>query len=238
MLFGVREMLAVVVVMLALALAVACGGARVAGETRGGIHGVARDQDTGTPIAHAAIHLRAAGQLAATSTTSGANGSFTFLHLAPGVYSINAEFAGQPVDIEGIEVNAGATVPIDLTFTLGRPDPIHLDFGDPKSGAIARYRPPGLASTKATIEGTVRDAATRGGVVGAVVTVVGSSGTLPTVTDDDGRYRLTSVEPGTYVVSAYYSISGRGQIEVRRSDIHVAGGEAVVVPLWIELAGQ
>jgi hypothetical protein len=37
-------------------------------------------------------------------------------------------------------------------------------------------------------------------------------------------------------VSAYYSISGRGQIEVRRSGIQVAAAEAVVVPLWIELA--
>jgi hypothetical protein len=36
-------------------------------------------------------------------------------------------------------------------------------------------------------------------------------------------------------VSAYYSIGGRAQIEVRRSAITVEGAEAVVVPLWIEL---
>ena len=44
------------------------------------------------------------------------------------------------------------------------------------------------------------------------------------------------MNPGTYVISAYYSVGGHGEIEVRRSDVAVAGGEAVVVPLWIESA--
>ncbi len=61
---------------------------------------------------------------------------------------------------------------------------------------------------------------------------------LPAVTDDEGRYRFDDVEPGTYVVSAYYSIGGRAQFEIRRSDIAVAGGEAVIVPIWIEVAKQ
>ena len=46
------------------------------------------------------------------------------------------------------------------------------------------------------------------------------------------------VEPGTYVVSAYYNIGGRGQIEVRRSDIEVARAEGVIVPIWVELSKQ
>jgi hypothetical protein len=232
-------------VLLAAVVALACAGAcgnRLSpaqyATTLGAIRGVARDHDTGTPLAHAAIHLRASGQLYATTASSGPDGKFDFRHLAAGMYSINAEFAGQPIDIEDIGVIAGATVPVDLTFTLGRPDPIHLVFGDAKLGAIDRYRPPGLAPTVAVLEGSVQDSGSHAGVGGAVVTAVGPSGTLQMVTDDDGRYRFPIVAPGIYVVSAYYSIANRGQFEVRRSNVHAAGGEAVIVPLWIESAGQ
>ena len=66
----------------------------------------------------------------------------------------------------------------------------------------------------------------------------GTPEALEGITDDQGRYRFDNVKPGTYVVSAYYSVSGRGQIEIRRSDIAVAGGEGVIVPIWIEVAKQ
>ena len=81
----------------------------------------------------------------------------------------------------------------------------------------------------------MNDTSTKERVPGAVVTAVTLAGqTEQTVSDDDGRYRF-DLAPGTYAVSAYYSIGGRGQIEVRRSGIAVAGAEAVSVPLWIEL---
>ena len=51
----------------------------------------------------------------------------------------------------------------------------------------------------------------------------------------DGRYRFDNVTAGTYAISAYYSIGGRGQIEVRRSDIAVGPYQGVLVPLFIEL---
>jgi protocatechuate 3,4-dioxygenase beta subunit len=58
------------------------------------------------------------------------------------------------------------------------------------------------------------------------------------VTDDNGRYRFDQLQPGTYAISAYYSIGGRAQIEVRRSDISVAAREGVLVPLYIEMSRQ
>jgi protocatechuate 3,4-dioxygenase beta subunit len=61
---------------------------------------------------------------------------------------------------------------------------------------------------------------------------------LQTVTNEHGRYRFDAVEPGTYVVSAYYNISGRGQIEVRRAGIEVERAQGVIVPIWLELTGQ
>jgi hypothetical protein len=201
----------------------------------GGIAGVARDHDSGDPIAKAEVHLRARGDFAASARVSDDRGGYGFDRLAPGRYSLSAEFAGQPIQVENIEVRPGETTYVDLTFTLGRPDPISVNFGDASQGLIDHYKPhDGVAA----IEGTVNDVGTHERVAGAVVTArrPPEAQSLQTITDDAGRYRFDGVVPGTYSVSAYYSISGRGQIEVRRSDIRVAAAEAVVVPLWIELA--
>lgn len=224
----------------ALLVVAACGAPQHARPTDGTIEGLARDHDNGTPVTNAQLYLRRTGELAPHPAVSGKDGRYAYVHLRPGRYSLSASYAGQPIDIENIEVRAGETAVVDVVFTLGRPDPVHVDFGDPKQGAIDHYRPPHLAKTAAVIEGTVNDAGTHGRVAGAVVTAQGTSavGVLQTVSDDEGRYRFDAVTPGTYAVSAYYSVGGRGQIEVRRSDIHVDGAEAVVVPLWVELAPQ
>jgi hypothetical protein len=135
-------------------------------------------------------------------------------------------------------VRTAESTVVDVTFTLGRPDAQHVDFGDPSRGAIDHYKPADLPATVSNIEGTVFDSGRHERVPGAVVTATRSSESLAhqTITDDQGRYRFDHVEPGTYRVSAYYSVSGRGQFEVRRTDIPLAGGEAVVVPLIIEVA--
>ncbi|MGE5181594.1 MAG: carboxypeptidase regulatory-like domain-containing protein [Acidobacteriota bacterium] len=222
-----------------LLVVAACGAsAHVRRPNDGTIAGIARDHDSGTAVAKAQVQVRRVGELAARTLVTGRDGRYALPHLPPGRYSLDASFAGQPIDVENIAVHAGDTAVVDLVFTLGRPDPVHIDFGDPKAGAIDHYRPPHLAATRAIIEGTVNDAGSHDRVAGAVVTVVGSGmAALQTVSDDEGRYRFEAT-PGVYAVSAYYAIGGRAQIEVRRSDIHVAGAEAVVVPLWVELAGQ
>ncbi len=225
----------------ALLLVAACGASQhVRRPTDGTIAGLARDHDTGDPVASAQIMIRATGELAPHPATTSKDGTYAVGHLAPGRYSLSATYAGQPIDIENIDVRAGETAVVDVVFTLGRPERVHYDFGDPKAGAIDHYRPPHLAPTTAIIEGTVNDLGTHERVAGAVITEVGGGapGALQTVSDDQGRYRFDAVTPGTYAVSAYYSISGHGQIEVRRSDIHVEGAEAVVVPLWVELTKQ
>jgi hypothetical protein len=146
-----------------------------------------------------------------------------------------AQFAGQPIKVEHVVVRAGETMVVDLMFTLGRPDPIHVDFA--LLTKIDRYKPKSLSPQVAQIEGTVNDAGTYERIGGAVVTVVGPNGPNPaalqTVSDEQGRYKFERVMPGGYSVSTYYSTGGR-QIEVRRSDVDVNGGEAVIVPLWIE----
>jgi hypothetical protein len=229
--------------LIALALAlVACGGAQLAQRpNEGAIAGVARDHDSGDAVAKADIHIRAEGELMRSrAATSDGKGGYLVDHLAPGRYSLSASFAGQPINVDHIDVERGKTAIVDLTFTLGKPDPITVDFGNAKEGAIDRYHPTRHSTDTGLIEGTVSDSGSRERVPGAVVTASlgGTPESLQAVTDDQGRYRFEGVRPGTYVVSTYYSISGRGQIEIRRSDIPVAGGEAVIVPLWIESAKQ
>jgi hypothetical protein len=198
--------------------------------------GLARDHDSGDPVAHAEIHLRGGGVDNLRAVTND-KGVYTVPELEPGSYQLTAEFAGQQIDVTAIDLKAGEATHVDLVFTLGHPDPVHIQYGDPKMSAIDRYRPTHISSQASIIEGTVNDVGTKERVAGAVVTVTNPSHnetTEQTVTDDDGRYRF-DVSPGTYDVSAYYSVGGHGQIEVRRGDIAVAGAEAVIVPLWVEL---
>lgn len=220
-----------------LVFAAACAGTQHPRRpTEGGIVGLARDRDSGDSIAHAEIHVRAEGELAAArAATSGPDGAYAIAHLRPGRYSVTAEFAGQPLDIEHVAVRAGAPTLVDLVFTLGQPDPRHMIFGDQRDGAITHFHPPHLAPGLALIQGSVSDVATRAAIAGASVTATGPAGTVLAVTDDIGHYRFAPVPPGAYSVSAYYSIGGRGQIEIRRSAIEVAAGTGVNVPLWIEV---
>lgn len=200
--------------------------------TEGAIAGLVRDQNSGQPIATAELQLSTGAH-----ATSARDGVYTFDHVAPGRYTLVGHYAGQPVTVENIVVDAGEATYVDVTFTLGDPKPIVVDLDAAKLDQIRRYHPPDASTL---IEGTVNQVGTRERVAGAVVTAVGGprKDVLQTVTDDQGRYRFEQVEPGTYAISAYYSIGGRGQIEVRRSDIEVAATEAVVVPLWVEVAKQ
>lgn len=195
--------------------------------------GLARDHDSGDPVARAEIRLVAPG-VKPFVTASNDRGMYHIDRVPPGTYEVRAVFAGQPIEIRNVVVTPGQASYVDVVFTLGRPEPLRGDYND-RASQIDRFKPRGLADSVSIIEGTVSDSGTRERVPGAVVTAVSEGGTEQTVTDEQGRYRFETLAPGTYAVSAYYSIGGRAQIEVRRSDISVAGAEAVIVPLWIEL---
>ena len=205
--------------------------------TTGAIAGLARDHDTGEPIQTASISTHIGGDLQAHVVTSDAKGHYSLDALPPGDYRVAGSFAGQIIDVGHVIVKAGEPTIVDLTFTLGRPDPISVDYSDAKLGAIDHYKPANLAPTSAIIEGTINDSATHERIVGASIAVLGpgaGSGAVTQlgVSDDEGRFHF-DVTPGTYTVSAYYSVNQR-QIEARRSEIQVEGAEAVIVPLWIE----
>jgi hypothetical protein len=223
-----------------LAIAAACGARpnTAATSTTGAVIGLVRDRASGEPIAMAELRLRADGELgAAIKSTSGRTGTYEIDALPPGRYSLTAYFAGDVVEVANIDVSAGRTTPVDVAFELGRTEPLRVDFGNASDGAIDYYRPRRGNPRTGLIEGTVSDTSTRERVPGAVVTALGTevTDTRQTVTDEHGRFLFADLPPGIYAVSAYYTVQRRGQIEVLRNGLEVRGGEAVVVPLWVEL---
>jgi hypothetical protein len=198
----------------------------------GAIGGLARDRASGEPVGFTTLRLRGAGT-AVLETRATREGLFGFDHLAPGRYDLDAEAEGARGAIRNIDVTPGEATVVDVELAGGAGPAV--DFrGDPSDAAIEHFAPLHHDAATAVIEGIVADLATRRRVAGAVVTVVIGQTTLQTVTDDAGRYRFDPVAPGTYVVSAYYAVDGRGQMEVRRSAISVAAAQGVRVPLWIE----
>src|SRR5687767_11363444 len=75
-----------IAVVLVLALAACGAGAKPAttSSTTGGIAGLARDQDSGDPVAKAEIRVRATGQFEPLATISSDRGLFDIQELRPG----------------------------------------------------------------------------------------------------------------------------------------------------------
>ena len=209
----------------------------------GGISGLVRETSSGDPVAMARIEVfdQAAGALAAPAVTpvlSDQRGLYFYPALPPGMYRVRAEFAGAVVEMSNVPVVRGRMLSVDLPFTLGAVVPLRLSYGDARDGEIQRYKPRRASLALGFIEGTVSDAGTRERVIGAVVTatVMGTTDARQELTDEHGRYLFHDVSPGTYTISAYYSVSGHGQIEVQRNSVVVVPAEVVVVPLWIEVS--
>ena len=83
------------------------------------------------------------------------------------------------------------------------------------------------------------DSTSRLRVPGAVITATSPvmSDAVQAVSDEQGRFKFENLAPGVYALSAYYSVTAHGQIEVQRNGLQVVAGQALVVPLWVELEG-
>lgn len=225
--------------VVALAL-MACGGAQrgAPAPTDGTISGLVREVSSGDPVAMVHIELRRAGEATLLrDVTTSDRGLYTLSAVLPGAYDLRAEFAGTVVELRGVPVQAGRVVPLDLPFELGRVEPLIISYGDARDGAITGYALR-HGGEHGVIEGTVSDAGSRERVPGAVVsaTARATNETVQELADDQGRFWFRDLAPGVYSLSAYYAMSGHGQIEVQRNGIEVVAGRAVVVPLWVELA--
>jgi len=197
------------------------------------IAGLIRDSASGGAIGSATIVVRRDGELEPLRDQSDGNGAFMIPDLAPGPYEVTVYVQSVAVGQRRAIVAPGEVIGLD--FAVGS---VALDLNAPGAPALWHYRPVGAEPTVGTIEGTVADlhnARLPSAVVS--VTPTGTVAAQQTITDEQGRYAVHELEPGSYEVSAYYSVVTSGTVEVRRSRVIVAGGEVVVVPLWLDTDG-
>jgi hypothetical protein len=131
----------------------------------GTVTGTVTDSGTAQPISGATVSD------GATSTTTNANGLYTFSNLAEGSYAVSAVAPGYASQTVTTTVGPGATM--TQNFAL-QPNP-------------------------ATINGVVTDSVTALAISGASVSASGVSGTVST--NGAGQYTLSSLAAGTYLVT-------------------------------------
>jgi hypothetical protein len=203
----------------------------------GGITGLTWDRDTGYAIAGAQI--RAVGPSALpVLAISAPGGMFDVTGLAAGHYTLHGEWNGQTVEVHDVEVVTGEVTFAKLPFTPAHPELTISDDATSLSRITRSHRDELGAAGR--IEGFVIDGTSHATIAGAVVTVRvpadPSRAVQQTSSDERGAFHIDGVAPGSYEISAYYSVAQHGQIEVRRGSVEVGAGDVVDVPLIIEAA--
>ncbi|MSP59793.1 MAG: hypothetical protein EXR72_05520 [Myxococcales bacterium] len=97
--------------------------------------------------------------------------------------------------------------------------------------AISALSATASASITGTIQGTVTDQATGKPLAGVTVTATGPQGEQTEFTDSGGRYVITDLAPGEYVVRFYFST-----VHVDRPGVHVQADKTLTVPAAIPTA--
>jgi protocatechuate 3,4-dioxygenase beta subunit len=157
--------------------------------TTGSIGGVVTDSVTSAAIAGASVSYT--GSKGSGSTTTDSGGNYAFGGVAPGSYTVTASASGHTTQTASVTVTAG---------TLSS-----------KNFA--------LVPTVGSISGTVKDAQTTVGLVGASVTCAcGGSATTGT----GGAYSIANVAPGTYSMT----FSATGYVSQTINNVVVTAGHA------------
>lgn len=212
--------------------------ARPGPATVGSLAGLIRAADTGDGLPDATVVVRRPGELAPLEEHPTGSGAYMIAGLPPGPYRVLVFLDQRTIGDRTVDIVAGRVTGFDLAVDP-RPAMVDSDAPAPPTPPLWRFRPPGADPTVGAIEGTISEQADGTRLEGAVVTVIAPDGKLvaEAVTDESGRYRIEAIAPGDYVVSAYYTVLGRGQFEIRRNDVHLDGGDVVVVPLALETTG-
>lgn len=221
----------------AIAATAACGVVAKRGPSHapgpGAVAGLVRNASTGLGVEGARVVLRRPGSLEPVQGVTDAAGAYYIADLPPGPYTIVAYVEKTQIGEQTAQIEHDQITGLDFAYGGMGVDPI--DLNAPSMAPLWRYRPPGADQTTGAIEGTVADTRQER-LAGAVVSIVrdGEVSAEQTFTDEHGRFQVAGLSPGNYSVSAYYAVVTRAQMEVRRNQVKVGGGEVVVVPLWLE----
>ncbi|MED1796757.1 carboxypeptidase regulatory-like domain-containing protein [Brevibacillus nitrificans] len=140
----------------------------------GSVAGIVIDQSTNIPLAGVTVQLYDSNPVLIGTTTSDANGAYSFTGLTPAEYSLVATLATYDQKIQFVTVSPGLTT----TSTIL------------------------LSPTPGSVSGTVTDQGTFP-IPGALVKLVNGAGVTlaQTTTGALGNYQFLSVAPGTYTVT-------------------------------------
>ena len=179
---------------LALLASVCVGAAQQPQRAAGTIAGTLTSADLGRPVRRAAVKLTGGQPVTTKTATSDANGRFAFTDLPAGDYTLSASKAGFLESVFGAR-RPGAGIPgtpitlaageqrSDIAMRLPRGGVISGivtdEFGDPALGVPVRAMRLGYSSGERVAQPIAID-----------------------TTDDLGAYRLASLPPGEYIVSA------------------------------------
>ena len=138
-------------------------------ETTGDVYGTVQDAKTGNPLDNCSVVLNPSG----LSTTTGSNGSFRFVYVEGGEYSLQASRSGYITNSTNVTVVPGSSVRTDLLLT-------------------------DEASTRGQIRGAIVDADSQMPLSGCLVVLL--PGNQSKVTDEWGTFHFENLTPGEYSI--------------------------------------
>lgn len=139
------------------------------------ITGIVTSQSSGNPISGASIALIKGSQNVIATTTTALDGSYTFLGVNPGQYSVRASAAGFETQILGAKATNNQTTTIDFQ----------------------------LLSNPGTISGQVIDSGALSPINGATILVTQNNFLIDSTTSDaNGDYTIIGLDPGSNIVAA------------------------------------
>lgn len=225
------------------AFLVACGGPGVGPttpapdpSTTGTITGKVRDRSTGASLSFATVVASPAGtgeRAPANTATTGGGGNFEIVGLPPGAYDVIVYYADVDVRWQRIDVEAGDQLELDIE--------INAAGGEPQEIATASSRAPTQTGSagkggRGILTGTIVDQASGEPLEGATVaaTVDLTTSAQIALADEDGKFLIVGLRPGTYKLSIFYRLIDYGDIEVSITNVEISGGKTTRVPIRLD----
>lgn len=189
------------------------------------LEGVVIDVASDRPVSLAGVRVyNDGGELVGEATTDSA-GRYRIPNLAPGSYRVVVEFSSLRAEARGVTLLADRSTPLRMQLSSHAP-----------ASAGERESRVDHGAALGAIEGVVLDGVRGEPLGGATIEVSSPSigDPLFTIADERGRFRVPGLAPGTYLVSVYYSLIDKGNIEIRRSGVAVERGKATRLTLELD----